>query len=338
MGITVLVGIVVVIAIIGGLYLHKSKRKGADEWFTEAAKAEERGDYEQAVELYTKASDEGHVVARSCLGILYLSKESHYNLDEAEKWFELASESKGSVYAERKAVTLSKDALTTIWNIRGKEAEAAGDLKAALGWFIKAAEAGNGLAQNYVGEYYIEGKGVEPDRKKARQWFERAAEKGSEEAEESLKRYYIYGAHTSAPKMKKNEIIARAGGKNPGSLVDIDWIGEAPGKVGELDNLEAMNAYQPNLGYGYYLTHYICPVCGKLLYKIKSKGAVGSYLGEEFPMYNIFTCPECTTFYTSQVGEDGDPVKLSRKALMSRVYGVQYEGEVAYTSQFRNDG
>ncbi len=60
--------------------------------------------------------------------------------------------------------------------------------KEALRWYTTAANRGNLVAQNNLGECYERGKGVESDAEKARMWYRRAAEAGLPAAQYNLGR------------------------------------------------------------------------------------------------------------------------------------------------------
>lgn len=53
-------------------------------------------------------------------------------------------------------------------------------------WFHKAAEQGNALAQNRLGDCYREGKGVAQDYAEAVKWYRKAAEQGNDWAQHNL--------------------------------------------------------------------------------------------------------------------------------------------------------
>jgi TPR repeat protein len=54
-------------------------------------------------------------------------------------------------------------------------------------WFLKAADAGNGLAMEYIGDMYVNGSGVAVDRGAAEMWYERAIKAGDSHAAERLR-------------------------------------------------------------------------------------------------------------------------------------------------------
>jgi TPR repeat protein len=55
-----------------------------------------------------------------------------------------------------------------------------------LQWFRRAAERGHVQAQYNLGNMYLKGQGVKPDRAQAKQWFTQAAEQGHKGAKKAL--------------------------------------------------------------------------------------------------------------------------------------------------------
>ena len=67
------------------------------------------------------------------------------------------------------------------------------DYRTALRVWLDKAEAGDAVAQNYVGEIYDKGMGSAPDPVKAAQWYRRAADQGLERAMTNLGQLYELG-------------------------------------------------------------------------------------------------------------------------------------------------
>lgn len=63
----------------------------------------------------------------------------------------------------------------------------------AAAWYKQAALSGYAAAQNYLGEYYYYGNGVEEDKEEAVEWFRKAAEQGYAAAQNSLGKCYYNG-------------------------------------------------------------------------------------------------------------------------------------------------
>ncbi|MSQ53866.1 MAG: hypothetical protein EXR31_00710 [Betaproteobacteria bacterium] len=71
--------------------------------------------------------------------------------------------------------------------------EAQRDLKAAHGWYLRAAEAGVLAAQNNLGAMYFDGRGVAQDFEQALAWYLRAARSGHLDAQYNLALMYGRG-------------------------------------------------------------------------------------------------------------------------------------------------
>ena len=79
----------------------------------------------------------------------------------------------------------------TSWNYQdGKKAYSQGDYAAALKKFELLAESGHAESQHYLGMIYEEGKGVVKDAKAAIKWYLKAAQQGNTEAHSRLERIY----------------------------------------------------------------------------------------------------------------------------------------------------
>lgn len=63
--------------------------------------------------------------------------------------------------------------------------------KKAVSWYKKAAEQGNALAQNNLGDMYLAGRGVPKDETEAVTWYKKAAEQGNEDAKKALEKLGI---------------------------------------------------------------------------------------------------------------------------------------------------
>ena len=77
--------------------------------------------------------------------------------------------------------------------IKGLEASLNGDWTAALKEFKPLAEGGNRTAQDQLGHYYYQGKGVPQNYKEAVKWFILASEQGSFVAQRQLGNMYKNG-------------------------------------------------------------------------------------------------------------------------------------------------
>ena len=87
----------------------------------------------------------------------------------------------------------------TLWNYQdGKRAYLQGDYTTALKKFEPLAESGHAESQHYLGMIYEEGRGVVKDPKAAIKWYLKAAQQGDTEAHTRLER--IYGNRRVTPK------------------------------------------------------------------------------------------------------------------------------------------
>ncbi len=77
--------------------------------------------------------------------------------------------------------------------------ENGGSIRAALGYYTQAAEAGHVLAMVRLGQIYEEGAGGEPQMSKAIAWYQKAAELGATQAMVKLARLYGTGQGGVAP-------------------------------------------------------------------------------------------------------------------------------------------
>ena len=62
-----------------------------------------------------------------------------------------------------------------------------------MGWYRKAAEQGNAIAQYNLGDMYRVGEGVPPDNSAAASWYRKAAEQGYARAQNNLGVMYDNG-------------------------------------------------------------------------------------------------------------------------------------------------
>lgn len=67
------------------------------------------------------------------------------------------------------------------------------DTTAALQWYLKAAQAGNPVAQNKVGNFYRDGRGTTQNKEKAMQWYLQAAQQEDSDAQTNIALLYLNG-------------------------------------------------------------------------------------------------------------------------------------------------
>ncbi|MCR5453609.1 MAG: tetratricopeptide repeat protein, partial [Bacteroidales bacterium] len=174
-------------------------RSVAEKWFAEAAEcgdaevkfayAERFGtvhsgslmaDYEwsNAVKLYTKAAELGHIKAQIRLGELYYygviinddGERINIDIEAAIEWWTKAAE-QGDVESQYEV---------------GRYYNNVKDYQKAVKWLTKAAEQGDVKSQYELGRYYDN----EKDYQKAVKWWTKAAEQGDVKSQYELGRHY----------------------------------------------------------------------------------------------------------------------------------------------------
>jgi TPR repeat protein len=164
-------------------------------------------DIAKAVELWRKAAEDrkepnsvededggitvicGYPLAQFALGMCYDAGEgveqdfyqaSEWLWEAAEQGYSLAFTQLGLYY--EKGILIDEDDLRSVPEDKAKEAMQ----RKAAGLYRKAAEGGHDEAQFYLGDCYLNGRGVEQDKKQAAEWFKKAADQGYLQAKEAL--------------------------------------------------------------------------------------------------------------------------------------------------------
>ena len=139
-------------------------------------------EYEQAVDFFRKAAEQGHATAQFNLGVCYDHGQGvAQDYNEAVKWYRKAVE-QGYASAQYN-LGVCYD------NGRG----VAQDYNEAVKWYRKAAEQGHATAQYNLGVCYENGQGVAQDYKEAVKWYRKAAEQGDADAQYNLGYCYKNG-------------------------------------------------------------------------------------------------------------------------------------------------
>lgn len=150
-------------------YISLTQLKTASEVFTDTSK--------DNVENYRKAAKLGDVEAQYHLGECYLLGHGvSYNAASAGKWLKLASD-QGYAPAQVLLGNCYKR-----YEIRNGKID-------PIQLFQKAAEQGNDEAMFYLGECYYSGRFVELDETQAMSWYRKAAELGNGRAQNNLAVY-----------------------------------------------------------------------------------------------------------------------------------------------------
>ncbi len=210
------------------------KRERFEGLKSQAISFESKEEWESAIKLYTEAltiePDNAEVKARLtlCQYNLYLdgarAAEVGDDLDTAVDLYTKALSCKDNPLIQKK-LDSAKSALQAQraaermrlemeeWLRLATEAEAAGDMSEAVGWYRKAADRGNGGAMYKLGIAYHSGDGVTRDYARAVKWYGKAADRGNGGA-----MYKLGIAYHSGDGVARN--YARA----------VEWYGKAAGE------------------------------------------------------------------------------------------------------------
>ena len=155
--------------------LAEMNRKG-DEYY----KARQ---YDEAVEMYRMAAEQGNVDAQVQLGHFYLTGDAglKYDFVEAARWYRKAAE-QGHALAQIRIGALYECGYGV-----------SQDFVEAARWYRKAAEQGNADAHVRLGKMYEGGYGVPQDYGEAVRWYRKAAEQGYSAAQYDLGVMYENG-------------------------------------------------------------------------------------------------------------------------------------------------
>ncbi|GGY80706.1 hypothetical protein GCM10011613_27200 [Cellvibrio zantedeschiae] len=126
-------------------------------------------DFNQAIQWYTKAAEQGSVDAQRNLGIMYFNPEgTPRDYQKAKLFFTKAAE-QGDLSAQHNLGIMSE---------RGNGAAVPKDLKQAFSLYSKVANQGFAPAQFSLGRMYVKGEGAPQDYKQGYIWFALAATNG----------------------------------------------------------------------------------------------------------------------------------------------------------------
>lgn len=173
-------------------------------------------DKDKAIEYYTKAAEEGYIIAMHALRRLYkdnavesikwLKRLAHYG--NAKEQCELGLEyyngniisediSKAIYWFEKAAKQEDEIAMYYLGEIYFNE-DKYKDSSKAVYWWRKAAEIGQIDAQGCLAQSYYDGDGIKRDVSKAIYWYEKAAKQGDESAMNDLGIIY-YNEYKDSP-------------------------------------------------------------------------------------------------------------------------------------------
>jgi TPR repeat protein len=168
-----------------------------------------RKDYDEAMQWFRKAADQGNAVAQERIGAMYRHGKGINQSDkDAIFWLQKSAE-QGNADAE---YTLGE----MYWSGRiGNNFKL--QQQEAMKWLLKAAEQENFAAQRLIGKTYLSGRGFDKDFSKAEAWLERSADHGDIEAMTALGGIYWSGKGGPADKAKAYAwyLQAKASGDQP---------------------------------------------------------------------------------------------------------------------------
>ncbi len=167
----------------------------------------------QALSWLECSARQGYRNSQYSLGLHFFRREDH---DQALKWFNVAADHGHSEslnyllhYKEKHRLTYIFDATAEAVSGYEQEAESGYDQAQfdlgyyyhtftkerdkAFYWFKKAGYQGHASAQHFLGEYYLEGNGLDKDEEKAFRWYQRSAKQGLGSAMEMMVHCYQNG-------------------------------------------------------------------------------------------------------------------------------------------------
>ena len=153
--------------------------------------------YFEALDWYTKASDQGHAEAQLRLGEIYYSglkfRGDNYKLGFNFNMPEKISQDYKKAFNlfKKSAKQGNAEAQNKLGNCYFNGEGVAENKKEAIKWYVKSAKQNFRNAQYNLAVCYEEGEGVERDDKKSFEWYLKAAEQGDADAQfETGERYY----------------------------------------------------------------------------------------------------------------------------------------------------
>lgn len=152
---------------------------GLAEPLTDAARAIDSGQYQQAIQILAPLAGNGNALAQYRLGVL------HYHGQGTKE-----DEAKAIEWWKKAASQGSTDAMFQLGNafLLGTEAPklVSDPDREAAKWYFQAASAGHAEAQYMLAHLFLAGKGVVESRTEASNWLRKAAAQGHEEARRAL--------------------------------------------------------------------------------------------------------------------------------------------------------
>ena len=147
---------------------NEGKSLASEKYREEGLELEQQGKYEEAFLKYEEASKMEDARSMICIARMYLSGE--FRAVESSNLIELLIQG-GPIFP---------------WSLRNEQRP---DYESGLEWLMKAAELGNGLACEIVGEMLCSGIGCNVDIEKGISYFEKAVANGQDSARKYIHLY-----------------------------------------------------------------------------------------------------------------------------------------------------
>ena len=178
-----LLSILISISLIGASYA---------ESYTAGYSAYSQGDYETAIQKWTKASEDGigGIPSENALGdMYYFGNGVTQDYKEAAKWYKKAAYDHNHIPGSVNTAYGQYSLGFMYYYGQG----VLKDYKEAIKLYKMAAEEGYSDSQYSLGWMYIHGEGVPENYKDGIKWYTKAAEQGNVNAQNSLGRIYYWG-------------------------------------------------------------------------------------------------------------------------------------------------
>ena len=138
-------------------------------------------DIEKAFQWYTKAAQQGYVIARAYLSTLYYYDNGQQDLNQAFLWSQIAAQ-QGYAPAQYNLAQMYRKGEGTPQ-----------DSNQAFQWYERSAQQGYAPAQYNLAIMYSQGESTPQDSNQAFHWFKKSAEQGNAEAQYNLSVMYHEG-------------------------------------------------------------------------------------------------------------------------------------------------
>lgn len=180
----IMIAIAAVIVVLGALYLFGSGDKGQQttaQVSTDAKAEYDKGrelskakKYKEALEMYIKAADKGHLAAMNRAGMYLCNGYGDIKKDVTKGISYLTKAADGGNAAAQ--VNIGRAYMNPQYGLKR-------DTEKGLKYMNQAAAQNNGDAMLYLGYYYETGMGVEKNKDKALEWYKKAVEHGNKAAQ-----------------------------------------------------------------------------------------------------------------------------------------------------------